>query len=104
MTLIRCIIWLLLVFVVIATLDSQPDPPAINPSGALCKFLPHNDACNTATERNISFTTSSPFRVSLIAADACEPDSPTDRMILTAQAADPSPPVRQAARKLSFRS
>ncbi len=95
---VRYIIWILLAFVVIAVIDPQPDPPAVNPSTTLCKVLQHNSACNTVTQRLDSVTASSPFPVSLLAAEACEPRRPLYRLILTVQAADPSPPAPQTAR------
>ncbi len=90
---IRCTIWILLSFVVIATLDSQPDPPAVNPSTTLCKVLQHDSLCAPEVQRFDSLATSFAFPVSLVAADACQPHRPSDRLILTVQAADPSPPT-----------
>ncbi len=90
---IRCTIWVLLAFVVIAALDSQPDPPALNPGTSLCKVLQHNYALSTATQHCDSLSTPSLFPVKLLAADTREPHHPSDRLILTVQAADPSPPL-----------
>jgi hypothetical protein len=92
------------VLLVIATLDSQPDPPAVNPSSNLCKVLPHNFACDTATERRDFVTTTSPFPLRLVAADAYRPHRPVDRMILTVHAADPSPPAHSGRRAPFFQS
>src|ERR1700691_5816605 len=94
---IRYTIWILLAFVVIATLDSQPDPPAVNPTSTLCKVLQHDCSCAPAAQRCDSLATSSACPVILVAADACQPHRPSDRMILTVQAADPSPPCSQAS-------
>jgi hypothetical protein len=88
---IRWTIWLLLAFVLIATVDSQPDPPAVNPSSALCKVLQPDCSCAPVTPCN-SVVTCDPFPISFVAADAFEPFRPTDRMILTVHAADTSPP------------
>jgi hypothetical protein len=104
MKLIRYTIWALLAFVVIAALDSQPDPPALNPGTSLCKVLQHNDAFSTATQRCDSLTTPSLFPVNWLAADTRETHHPSDRLILTVQAADPSPPLPQANCKPSFQS
>jgi hypothetical protein len=101
---IRGTIWVLLAFVVIATLDSQPDPPAVNPSSTLCKILQHDCSCAPAAERCDSLVASSIPPVRLVAADACQPLRPNDRLILTVQAADPSPPSSQAPREPSFQS
>lgn len=79
---------------VIATLDTQPDPPAVNPSSALSKVLqPHDCCCDAATLRCDSLDISHPLPVNLVAADAYEPRIPIDRLDLTVQGADPSPPL-----------
>jgi hypothetical protein len=93
---------MLLAFVLIAALDTRPDPPALNPGTKLCKVLQHDNACNTVTQRHDSFTIPSLFPVIVVAAEACEPHDPSDRLIRTVQAADPSPPLLQATRKPSF--
>ena len=99
---IRFTIWFLLAFIVIATLDSQPDPPAINPS--ICKVLLHDCSCAGAALSCDSVALSSPSPVSSPFSDAIQPYRPSVRMILTVLAADPSPPSLQAARKLTFQS
>jgi hypothetical protein len=101
---IRYTIWILLAFVVTATLDSQPDPPAVNPGSSLCKVLHHDASSDTATQRFDCLNAPSSFPVPRNAADAWEPYRPTDRMILTVHAADPSPPTVPALRKLCFQS
>ena len=95
---IWCTIWILGALLVIATLDALPDPPAVmNPSAARCKVAqPHDDPYDAAPPRCDSVTTSYPFPVSLVAGDGCEPCRPSNRMVLTVQAADPSPPVPQS--------
>jgi hypothetical protein len=93
MKLVRYTIWVLLTFVVIATLDSQPDPPAVNPSTARCTVLQHDCTCETVAQRCDSVATASPFPISLLAAEASEPPRPTDGMVFTVHAADPSPPL-----------
>lgn len=93
MKLIQWTVWILLAFVLSATLDSRPDPPAVNPSTTLCKVLQHDCACDTATQGLDLIAASSSFLVGLIA-DAYEPHRPSVRMILTVHAADPSPPAR----------
>jgi hypothetical protein len=101
---IWCTVWILGALLVIATLDALPDPPAVvNPSTARCEVLQlHNYSWETAPRRSDSLTTPYPFPVSLVAGDGCEPYRPSDRMVLTVQAADPSPPVPQS--RLSSRS
>ncbi len=84
---------------VIATLDTVPDPPAVNPTTALCKVVqPDECSCDTIVGRSDSFGTSYHLPVSLIASDADEPYRPSDRMVLTGLVTDPSPPALGAAR------
>ncbi len=105
MKLTWCTILVVAALLVVATIDAQPDPPAVNPSTALCKVLqPHYSPSVTVTGRCESLRTFYPFRVSLVTADACEPYRPNVRTVLTVQAADPSPPAPQAGRKPSFQS
>ena len=48
---IRWTIWILGAFLVMATLDSLPDPPAVNPGATLSSVLLHHCDCQTATQR-----------------------------------------------------
>jgi len=92
---ISCVIWILGAVLVIATLDAQPDPPALNPSAAAAKVLQlHDYSCDTAIERCDSFV-SAASPVSLVAAGMYEPWRPMDPMVVTGQAADSSPPPPQ---------
>jgi hypothetical protein len=91
---IRWTIWILLTFVVIATLDSQPDPPAVNPGAALCKILPGADcSCIPAARLCETLAASVPALPHPAAADACQPCHPADHLLLTVHASDPSPPA-----------
>ena len=100
MTLMRCTIWILGALVVMATIDALPDPPAVNPSSAVGQILHLQlDACDTLTGRCDSVATSYPFPVSWGAASECKHYRPTDRMVLTGQLGDPSPPAPHAGRK-----
>jgi hypothetical protein len=101
---IRWTIWVLGAFLILASLDSQPDPPAVNPQSALSGVLQHDCSCDSATVSYDSLAASFPSPVSSVAADAFEPYRPSDRMILTVHAADPSPPASPAGRKLFFQS
>ena len=98
-------IWILGALLVIATLDALPDPPAVNPSIAQCKLGQlHDFSRDTVTPRCDSIGTSYPIPVSLVAVDACEPNRPSYRMVLTGRVTDSSPPAQQTGRKLSFQS
>ena len=97
-------IWILGALLVIATLDALPDPPAVNPSIAQCKVLQlHHYSRDAVTPRCDSLGTSYPIAVSLVVADACEPNHRSYRMVLTRRATDSSPPA-QTGGKLSFQS
>ena len=97
---IWCTMWILGAFLVIGMLDAVPDPPAVNPSTALSGALQRDScACDTVAPRCDCLDTSYPVAVSLLAADACEPQPSGDRLVLTRQAADSSPPAPQAIRK-----
>jgi len=100
---IWCTIWILGVLLIAATLDARPDPPAVNPSGTFCKVLmSHATAGDAVTRHGVSAPTTYPFLVHLSSGGACEPFRPGDRMVLTVQAADASPPTPR--RKPSIRS
>ena len=98
-----CIIWILSASLVMGMVDSVPDPPGVNPSATQCKVLQLDDcSCDTVT-RHDSLSTAYSIPVNFVAADAREPYRPTDRIVHTGQAADPSPPAPQSRRK-SFQS
>jgi hypothetical protein len=92
-----CTVWILGAVLVIATLDARPDPPAVNPNPAAHKVLQtHDCACDTATPRCDSLAAVHPFTMRRVATGLCEPHRPSDRIILTGQAGDPSPPLRES--------
>src|SRR5450759_3265689 len=103
MKLIWCTIWILGALLVAATLDAQPDPPAVNPSAAVYKVV-HDSPCNAVTCPCDSLGTFYPFCVSFVAANACEAYRPCVRLVITGQAADSSPPALQTRRKSFFQS
>src|SRR5215472_12878372 len=90
-------IWILGALLVIATLDALPDPPAVNPSTALCKVVRlHDCSSDSAPPPRCDFLgTSCPFCVSMVTPDSFRAYRPIDRIIRAGQAADPSPPTRQ---------
>src|SRR5579872_753537 len=101
---IWCTIWILGALLVIATLDSLPDPPAVNPSPALSGLQLHNLSCDTAGLCSDSVVISYPFLVSFGTADTRAPFRPSDRMVITGQVADLPPPAPPVGRKPSFQS
>ncbi len=107
MKLKSCIIWVLGALMVIASVDAIPDPPAVNSHtvnvasllckarGAVCERRLNCDWSRSSSHlqtRWISFTSTD------------EPNRPSDWIVLTGYAADPSPPVFEAQHNLYFRS
>ncbi|MGI8745748.1 MAG: hypothetical protein ACR2NN_24870 [Bryobacteraceae bacterium] len=92
-----CIVWILGALLVIATLDNLPDPPAANPATAQFKAsCLHEYSVATAAQCCESLGASFRFPIRFVAADRFEPHRRSDRMVLTVQAADPSPPALQS--------
>jgi hypothetical protein len=92
---IWCTIGVLGALLVFATLDAQPDPPAVNPRAALTNkaVQPLDHACGTAPLQGDSIVkTSNLLSRSWFAASACDPRVPSDQIDVTVQAADSSPP------------
>ena len=86
-------IWILAILLVVATLDNVPDPPAVNPT-AVCKVLQvHDYSGDAATRLADSLSAPDTLSVSFVSADLSDPYRPSDRIILSGQAADSSPPV-----------
>jgi len=97
------IIWALGALMAVAAVDNVPDPPAVNPhtvsvASRMC------EARGGVCDRRLDFDwrcTSPHLQIRWIAlTPADEPNLPGDRIVLTGQAADPSPPALQAPRNL----
>jgi hypothetical protein len=94
---IWCTIWIMGALLAIASLDSIPDPPAVDPHTVTVK-VPGPKEC--AGSLCVQYETrSSPsllaqFRTQgIVLAEDTEPDSPSTLIVETGQAADPSPPA-----------
>jgi hypothetical protein len=93
-----CIIWVLAAFTVIALTDAIPDPPAVNPytvsvASRICEA--RGPACERLLNSDLSGT--SHLQIRWIAFTwAYEPNLPSDWIVLTGYAADPSPPNIQS--------
>jgi hypothetical protein len=88
------IVWVLGLLLAIASVDTVPDPPAVNPRGVDVAYI-LGDVCGNAHERwlNSDSSVSLLLQVRWIAfTSAYEPNLPTDRIVLTGFATDPSPP------------
>lgn len=97
------LIWVLGALMAIAAVDNIPDPPAVNPHtvsvasrlcdarGGICERRLNPDWSGSSSHlqlRSMAFTA------------APEPTLPSDRVVRTGCAADPSPPALAARRNL----
>jgi hypothetical protein len=97
----RAICWIISIVsaaLVLAALDTQPDPPAINPSTTICKVLQlDNSAVEAATPVVYDFRRANPsspqHHIDFFAREIYRS---SDRILLTGQASDPSPPTPAA--------
>jgi hypothetical protein len=101
-----CIIWVLGLLMVIVSVDTIPDPPAVNPhTVSVASRL--GEARGVVCERrlNSDWSCTSHLQVRWIAFTSIyEPNLPIDWIAITGFAADPSPPALEARRKLYFHS
>lgn len=93
-----CIIWVLAVFTVIALTDAIPDPPAVNPytvsvASRICEA--RDGVCERLLNSDLSVTPHLQIRW-IAVTRAYEPNLPSDWIVLTGYAADPSPPSIQS--------
>ena len=90
-----CIIWLLGLLLAIAAVDTVPDPPAVNPhTVGVASLLREARGGVHARRLNSDSSISSLLQVRWIAfTSAYQPNLPTDRIVLTGVATDPSPPT-----------
>lgn len=101
-----CIVWVLGAFMVMASLDALPDPPAVNAHTVNVAFRPceaRGGLCEPRLNCDRSRTSSHLQLRWIASAAACEP-LPSDWIVLTGQAADPSPPALESRRNLYFYS
>lgn len=105
---IWCTVWVLGALLVISSLDTQPDPPAVNPHTVNTKSSCLREGpCEFEQERlSCAMSCISPgLPIRWIAVPwSHETKSAPDRIALSGHAADPSPPARPFLPKPSFRS
>jgi hypothetical protein len=90
-------------FMLMAMIDSLPDPPAVNPGAAATKVQPlHISSFDTVPARSDSLVTTRPVTLDLIVAGTCGSGRHTNPLARIGQAADSSPPSQQSTGKLSF--
>jgi hypothetical protein len=89
------IIWVLGLFLAIASVDTVPDPPAVNPRTVCFTSLLRDGRGDMHERRLISgWSISSLLQVRWIANTACyEPNLPKNRIVLAGFVTDPSPPA-----------
>jgi hypothetical protein len=91
------LLWILGAVLAVASVDTIPDPPAVNPhtTNVVSRL---SDSVGGAPEERLNcgwFCFSSHLHATRIAfISASEPSLPRDCIVLTGQAADTSPPVR----------
>jgi hypothetical protein len=98
------IVWVVGALLVIASVDTIPDPPAVNPHAVsvatrLCKT--RGGACEYRLRCDWSYSSHLQVRWTAFTS-VYEPNLPSDRIALTGFAADPSPPgARNSAQLLT---
>ncbi len=87
-------LWILAALLIVATVDTRPDPPAVNPGNGSCKVLKSDDRSDPAeTLPNIALIAIQPLALIPFLAESGESPRPVDQIVLTGQPADSSPPV-----------
>jgi hypothetical protein len=94
---VSCIVWILGALL-LAALDTRPDPPAVNPGSTGYKSSQiHAFSCPDAVQRCDSFVASNRFLTGELAAVTSEPGRSTDPMVIAGHAANSSPPTANRA-------
>src|ERR1700730_18939144 len=95
--LIWCTIWALSTLLLIVSVDAAPDPPAVNPHTtevkAPCLTEGPESLCPQTLSSAYSGACSDPSLSFIAFARDCKPNRPSDWVVLTGQATDPSPPA-----------
>ena len=92
--LILWMVWVLGAALIAATLDTTPDPPAVNPHGSMAKAFNLRDCTDCFRDQPSAAALPDgdhAQRISFTRED--EPDRPSDFIAGTGQAADSSPPA-----------
>ena len=93
-SLMCCVVWVLALMLMVASLDAAPDPPAVDPHGATAKAFSLLDCAGCFRDQPGAAAMparSQTQRIAFIHED--EPCRPSALMEETRQATDPSPPV-----------
>ncbi len=93
---VSCLAWILVAFLVMACVDTVPDPPAVNPHTVQVTSLiraNQGDSCEKRVESDLPGT-SSPFQLCWTGISTVdEPDHPGDSIVVAGHATDTSPPA-----------
>lgn len=99
--------WVLGALMAIASVDTVPDPPAVNPhTGSIASHL-YKERGGVCERRRLTsdWSYSSHLQICWIAFTSCdEPNLPSDWMAVTGFAADSSPPALETRRSPYFHS
>ena len=96
---VSCTVWILGALLIISALDTLPDPPVVNPGPSASRILGSHDlSCQTAVPHIDAPVTATLVMVRTVADDVPEPYRPSDGVLLSGQATDPSPPLQQPRR------
>lgn len=96
MKFVSCAVWILAALLVVTSLDSIPDPPAVNPCNvSVTSLIPVNQRGSFGQRLDCDLPcTSSPLRVTWRASWHCyEPNCLSDSIAIPEHAADLSPPT-----------
>ena len=92
--LIGCVVWVLSLVLIVASLDAAPDPPAVDPHGATAKAFSVRDCAGCFRDQPGAATMPTRTQAQQIAfTHEDEPGRPSALMAETRHATDPSPPV-----------
>ena len=86
----RCAIWVVIVLLFAATLDTGPDPPAVSPNVSISKML---SLSGIEPPRCDPPAVAEPTMLSFVMREIHDANRPRHCVILTGQAADTSPPA-----------
>jgi len=92
--LLGCMVWVLALVLIVASLDAAPDPPAVDPHGVTAKAFSVRDGASSFRHQPGAATMPSQTQAQgIVFAYEDEPDRPSALMAETRHATDPSPPV-----------
>lgn len=95
MKLVSCTMWILIGLLALATFDTIPDPPAVTPRTVVSQVPQADlDSLATAEQPCPSLVSSDVTPAFSQRAEPRQANRPHDRIVLTGQAGDPSPPAQ----------